>query len=82
MVLSYKAKEAIKTSLALTIAYGIALILGWDKPMWAGVAVVFCSLTTFGQSIHKAVMRMLGTLVGALMAFGRSKQPLAFWFTA
>ena len=35
MILSRKAKEAIKTALAITIAYGIALQMGWYKPMWA-----------------------------------------------
>lgn len=68
MTLSIKAKEAIKTSLAMTIAYGIALAVGWDKPMWAGFAVAFCSLSTYGQSMNKAAMRMMGTVIGALMA--------------
>jgi len=31
MTLSRKAKEAIKTALAMTIAYGIALQMNWDK---------------------------------------------------
>jgi len=68
MTLSTKAKEAIKTSLAMTIAYYIALAVGWDKPMWAGFAVAFCSLSSFGQSMNKAALRMMGTVVGALMA--------------
>ena len=32
MVLSSKTKESIKTALAMTIAYGIALSIDWDKP--------------------------------------------------
>jgi hypothetical protein len=31
--LSTRAKEAIKTALAMTIAYGISLSMGWDKPL-------------------------------------------------
>ena len=31
MILSRKAKEAIKTALAMAIAYAIALQMGWDK---------------------------------------------------
>jgi len=60
-----KIKEAFKTALAMTITYGIALEMGWDKPLWAGFAVAFCSLATIGQSFNKAVLRMSGTIVGA-----------------
>jgi uncharacterized membrane protein YccC len=64
MTLSTRAKEAIKTGLAMAISFGIALKLGWDKPSWAGMAVAMISLSTAGQSINKGAMRMLGTLVG------------------
>lgn len=68
MALSTKAKEAIKTGLAMVITYYIALAVGWDKPLWAGFAVAFCSLSSYGQSMNKAAMRMMGTLIGGLMA--------------
>lgn len=68
MKISRKAKEAIKTALAMTIAYGIALSLDWDRAMWAAFAVAFISLSTVGQSLNKAAMRMLGTFVGAGIA--------------
>lgn len=67
-MLSTRAKEAIKTALAMTIAYGIALSMNWDKPMWAGFAVAFVSLSTSGQSLNKAALRVVGTLVGVVMA--------------
>ena len=63
ILLSRRTKEAIKTALAMTITYGIALAMDWDKPYWAGFAVAFCSLSTIGQSFNKAAMRMFGTLV-------------------
>ena len=66
MMLSTKAKEAIKTALAMTIAYGIALSMDWDKPMWAGFAVAFISLATVGQSLNKGAMRMMGTLLAVV----------------
>jgi len=69
MNLSIKTKEAIKTALAMTIAYGIALSMGWDKPYWAGFAVAFISLATVGQSLNKAALRMFGTFVGIAVAF-------------
>ncbi len=68
MTLSRKAKEAIKVALAMSLAYGIALQLGWDKPMWAGFAVAFVSLATVGQSMNKAALRMLGTLIAVVIA--------------
>ena len=36
-ILTPRAKEAIKTALAMTIAYGIALSMDWDRPYWAGL---------------------------------------------
>jgi uncharacterized membrane protein YccC len=68
MTLSTKAKESIKTALAMVIAYGIALAMNWDKPMWAGIAVAFTSLATIGQSVNKAALRMAGTVIAAVVA--------------
>jgi uncharacterized membrane protein YccC len=68
MTLSRKAKEAIKTALAMTVAYGISLSLGWDKPMWVGFAVAFVSLATVGQSLNKAALRMMGTLLAIVVS--------------
>jgi uncharacterized membrane protein YccC len=66
--LSTRSREAIKTALAMTIAYGIALYMDWEKPHWAGIAVAMISLSTVGQSLNKGAMRMLGTLVAATAA--------------
>jgi uncharacterized membrane protein YccC len=67
-MLSGRAKESIKTALAMTIAYGIALSLDWDKPMWAGFAVAFVSLSSSGQSLNKAALRMVGTLIAVVVS--------------
>ena len=67
-MLSTRFKESFKTALAMTIAYGIALSMDWDRPYWAGFAVAFISLATIGQSLNKAAMRMLGTLVAIVVA--------------
>ncbi len=68
MILSTRSKEAIKTALAMTIAYGIALSMAWDRPYWAGLAVAVVSLSSIGQSINKAAFRMFGTLVAMVVA--------------
>ena len=52
----------------MTIAYGIALSMDWDTPMWAGFSVAFVSLSTTGHSFNKSAMRMLGTMVAAIAA--------------
>ncbi len=66
--LSRRTKEAIKTALAMTIAYAIALHMGWVNPYWAGFAVSMISLATAGQSLNKGVLRMLGALAAATCA--------------
>lgn len=68
MNLSIKAKEAIKTALAMTIVYGVALYMDWDRPYWAGFAVAFISMATIQRSLNKGFMRMLGTLVAGIAA--------------
>ena len=68
MTLSTRTKQAIKTGLAMAIAYGIALQMGWDRPYWAAFAVAFISLPTAGQSLHKGALRMFGTLVAGVAA--------------
>jgi uncharacterized membrane protein YccC len=66
-MLSIRTKESIKTALAMTISYGIALSMNWSNPYWAGFAVAFISLSTIGQSLNKGAMRMLGTLIAAIV---------------
>jgi uncharacterized membrane protein YccC len=68
MNISNKTKEAIKIALAMTITYGIALQMNWDKPVWAGFAVALVSMATVGQSFNKAALRMFGTLVATVVA--------------
>ena len=52
----------------MTIAYGIGLQAGWDRPYWAGFAIAFVSLATVGQSVNKGALRMAGTVVAAVVA--------------
>jgi len=68
ITITTRVKESIKTALAMTIAYGIALSMDWDRPYWAGFAVAFISLSTIGQSLNKGALRMLGTLVAFVVS--------------
>src|SRR5215467_1657428 len=65
---SDRVKTAIKTAVAMVLAYGIALSMDWDKPYWAGFAVAFCALSTTGESLNKGLLRLCGTLLGGLAA--------------
>ena len=67
-MLSRKAKEAFKTGLAFALVYAIALQADWLNPYWAGFAVVFISLQTAGESIHKGLNRLAGTIPGCIAA--------------
>ena len=64
--LSTRAKEAIKTGLAMVVVYAIAMQMGWDEPYWAGFTVVTISVLSGGVSLSRGVSRTLGTLVGAV----------------
>jgi hypothetical protein len=67
-VLSNRVKTAIKTALAVVLAYGVALSMDWEKPYWAAFTVAFCSLSTVGESLNKGLLRLSGTLLGGVAA--------------
>ena len=77
LTLSTKVKEAIKVSLAMVLVYGIALKVNWMNPSWAGLAVAMIALATAGQSIHKGLLRIAGTIPGATVAGGLSQHGAA-----
>ena len=62
------AKEPLKTSLGIAIAYAASMSMGWENPMWAGFTVAFISLATVGHSFRRSILRMLGTLMGGAVA--------------
>jgi len=68
-MLSERFKSAFKVALAMSIAYGIALAMNWEKPFWAGLSVAFCSLATTGDSVNRGIQRASGTLLSGLIAF-------------
>ncbi|PSU35623.1 FUSC family protein [Photobacterium lutimaris] len=60
----------LKVATALTLAIVSALWLGWERPYWAGFAVIVMAATeTFGHSMKKGRHRLLGTLLGVIAAF-------------
>jgi uncharacterized membrane protein YccC len=67
-VLSERVKAAIKTALAVVLAYGVALSMNWEKPYWAAFTVAFCTLSTVGESLNKGLLRLAGTVLGGVAA--------------
>jgi len=62
-------RAGIRTGLALVLAYGISLRMDWDKPLWAGISVLVLAVAPVGTALQKAWFRLLGSLVGAAIAF-------------
>ena len=69
LCISREAKNAFKVALSLVIAYAIALSQDWGNPYWAVFAIIFTNLSSVGQSIGKAGLRLLGTLAAPVSAF-------------
>ncbi len=67
-MISDRFRLALQIALAMVLAYGIALAMDWDKPMWAGFAVAFCGLGSVGESLNKGALRVLGTLLAVPLA--------------
>src|SRR5215813_11600894 len=67
-VLSDRVKAAVKTALAIVLAYGVALSMDWGHSYWAAFAVAFCTLSTVGESLNKGLLRLAGTLLASLAA--------------
>ncbi len=68
MKLDTRFKEAFKIALAFAMVYGIALKLSWMNPSWAAFGVAMIALPTAGQSIHKGIDRLAGTIPGCISA--------------
>lgn len=67
---SLAARESVKTGLAMSLACGCAMALGWSNPYWACIAVAVVSLPTVGESLQKCVQRLWGTVAAGVVALG------------
>ncbi|MCB1842949.1 MAG: FUSC family protein [Halioglobus sp.] len=62
---------ACKTALALTLAYLVPLSQGWPQPQTAAMTVLIIAATgTASESLNKGVLRIIGTLAGAVIGLG------------
>ena len=59
---------AVKTFVAAILAYGIALEIGLSRPYWAVTTCFIVAQPLAGAVLSKAVFRLIGTFVGAVVA--------------
>ena len=60
------AVNAFKTAFGLILAWALVLWLQWPDPFLAPIAVLFLQTPYLGSSLRKGLMRVFGTLAGAL----------------
>jgi len=66
--LSEKMKSAVKSALALTLAYLIPFSQGWEQASTAVIAIIVISTTDTGTASYvKGFFRIVGTLLGAVI---------------
>lgn len=59
---------ALRTAAASLIALYIAFLLGFDDPKWAAMTVWIVAQGTRGTSLSKSQNRLIGTIIGAVVA--------------
>jgi hypothetical protein len=63
-----KLKFALKVSLSLTLAYIIPMMMGWSQPNTSAMTVMLIAgAGGMSDSIEKGVLRVLGTIIGAIL---------------
>lgn len=62
--------SALKTTVGILTAWAIVLWYQWPDPFLAPIAVLFLQTPYLGSSLLKGLMRVLGTLAGALLVLG------------
>jgi uncharacterized membrane protein YccC len=59
-------RHAVKTALALTLAYLLPMALGWPQPQTAATTVMLIAAAGLvSESLQKGVLRIVGTVAGA-----------------
>jgi uncharacterized membrane protein YccC len=66
----------IRCSVAASLAYGLATIVGLQHPVWAPIEALIVSQESIGETLDSIHQRLFGTLVGVAVAllvgiFGR-----------
>jgi uncharacterized membrane protein YccC len=63
-----KLRFAIKTALALTLAFIFPMAMGWPQPQTAAITVMLIAATgSVSESLQKGALRVFGTVIGAVI---------------
>ena len=60
-------QEAFKLAISMVLMYWLALGMDWDMPKYGGMAIILVSLGTTGASLHKGILRIVGTTAGLVV---------------
>lgn len=60
-------QQAIKTTIAATLAYMIYTVIDWDGIHTAMITCYVVSLGSTGETVHKLTLRIVGCLIGAAL---------------
>lgn len=67
--LTIENRAALRTALAAVTSLIIAFVCHLEKPYWSGMTVVLVANLYTGDILVKALMRILGTVIGALIGY-------------
>jgi multidrug resistance protein MdtO len=59
---------ALKTTIAIMIVYSVYTMLDWSGLRTSIVTCFFVALGSFGETVHKLVLRLSGAIIGGLIA--------------
>jgi len=61
-----RAKHALKTVLAALVGVNLAMQFHWSNPYWTVITCFIVMLPILGASVQKGILRLTGTVLGAL----------------
>lgn len=71
---------AARVALASAVAAGVAYAIGLSHPMWAAMgAIATLQGINFHLTVHRGVQRLIGNVVGGVLAAGLLAVPLGYW---
>jgi uncharacterized membrane protein YccC len=58
----------LRCSLAASVAYGLAVLIGFEHPVWAPLEALIVSQESIGDTFESICGRLVGTLLGVITA--------------
>lgn len=68
-VLNIENKAALRTAITLVLTLLLAFKFHMKAPFWSGMTVIIVAHVYMGPMVKKALLRVLGTLLGAILGF-------------